>query len=38
VSTLILFLACLLGKRVYIDSRNVNDKYYIVMTPVEQRL
>jgi len=36
VYALILFLAYLLRKRICIHSRNVNDKYCIVITPVEQ--
>jgi len=35
---LLLFLACLLRTRVYTDFRNVDSKYYIVITPVEQSL
>jgi len=38
VYTLILFLAYLLRVRVCIHSRNVNNKYCIVITPVEQSL
>jgi len=33
-----LILAYLLRKRVYIVSRNVNNKYYIVITSVGQTL
>jgi len=38
VYDLILFLAYLLRKRVCIDSGNVNNKYCIVFTPMEQSL
>jgi len=38
VYALILFLAYLVMKRVCIHSRNVNNKYCIVTTPVEQSL
>jgi len=38
VYALILSLAYLLRKRVCIHSRNVNTKYCIVITPVEQNL
>jgi len=38
VLTLLLFLAYLLRTRVCTDFRNVNNKYYIVITPVEQSL
>jgi len=34
----LMFLANFLRKRVCIDSRNVNNKYYIVIAPVEQSL
>jgi len=36
VYALMLFLAYLLRKRVWIHSRNVNNKYYIVITPVKR--
>ena len=38
VCALILFLAYLLRKRVCIHSRNVNNKYCIVIVPVEKHL